>query len=180
MFAVYMYKNIDMLKSRHYRRWNKESKSNNEYQQMHKHMLSKQKHWKTIGLNPLSPQWSRQAVDTGEKSLVFLFPWSRPPFEKSFLLSWKRCVKNVCVCVCGNTCVCKWAQIWSRHQPWEIWGLIGHLCLIDFILFRHLKKNGLEPKMGSGVWLCMGKVLGTPRHPLKETVTSFLVFPYVC
>ena len=55
--------------------------------------------------------------------------------------------------------------------------MIGHLCLIDFILFRYLKLNGLEPEMGSGVCLCMGKVLGTPRHPFKKTVTSLLVFP---
>ena len=55
--------------------------------------------------------------------------------------------------------------------------MIGHLCLIGFILFRHLKLNGLEPEMGSGVCLCMGKVLGTPRHPFKKTVTSLLVFP---
>ena len=46
--------------------------------------------------------------------------------------------------------------------------MIGHLCLIDFILFRHLKQNGLEPEIGSGVCLCVGKVLGTPRHPLKN------------
>ena len=57
-------------------------------------------------------------------------------------------------------------------------GVIGYLCLMDFILLRHIK-NGLEPKMGSGVRLCMGKVLGTPRHPLK-TVTSLQVFLYVC
>jgi hypothetical protein len=55
--------------------------------------------------------------------------------------------------------------------------VIGHLCLIDFILLRHLKENGLEPKMGSGICLCVGKVLGTPRHPFKKTVTSLLVFP---
>ena len=55
--------------------------------------------------------------------------------------------------------------------------MIGHLCLIDFILFRHLKLNSLEPEMGSGVCLCVGKVLGTPRHPFKKTITSFLVFP---
>ena len=55
--------------------------------------------------------------------------------------------------------------------------MIGHLCLIDFILFRHLKQNGLEPEMGSVVCLCVGKVLGTPRHPFKKTVTSLLVFP---
>ena len=42
MFAVYMYKNIDMLKSKHYTRWNKEGKSNNEYQQIYTHMLSKE------------------------------------------------------------------------------------------------------------------------------------------
>jgi hypothetical protein len=40
-------------------------------------------------------------------------------------------------------------------------GVIGHLCLMDFILLRHIK-NGFEPEMGSGVRLCMGKVLGTP------------------
>jgi hypothetical protein len=55
--------------------------------------------------------------------------------------------------------------------------VIGHLCLIDFILFRHLKLNGLEPEIGLGVCLCVGKVLGTLRHPFKKTVTSFLVFP---
>ena len=55
--------------------------------------------------------------------------------------------------------------------------MIGHLCLIDFILFRYLKLNGLEPEIGSVVCLCMGKVLGTPRDPFKKTVTSLLVFP---
>jgi hypothetical protein len=58
--------------------------------------------------------------------------------------------------------------------------VIGHLCLIDFILFRHFKQNGLEPEMGSGVCLCVGKVLGTPRHPFKKTVTSLLVFLFIC
>ena len=46
--------------------------------------------------------------------------------------------------------------------------MIGHLCLIDFILSRHLKQNGLKPEIGSGVCLCVGKVLGTPRHPLNN------------
>ena len=55
--------------------------------------------------------------------------------------------------------------------------MIGHLCLIDFILFKHLQQNGLESEMGSGVCLYVGKVLGTPRHPFKKTVTSLLVFP---
>ncbi len=56
--------------------------------------------------------------------------------------------------------------------------MIGHLYLMDFILLRYIK-NGLESKMGSGVRLCMGKVLGTPRNLLK-TVTSLQVFLYVC
>ena len=46
--------------------------------------------------------------------------------------------------------------------------MIGHLCLIDFILFRHLKQNDLELEMGSGICLCVGKVLGTPRHPFRN------------
>ena len=50
--------------------------------------------------------------------------------------------------------------------------MIEHLCLIDFILFRHLKQNDLEPKMGSGVCLFVGKVLGTPRHPLRNGYLS--------
>ena len=46
--------------------------------------------------------------------------------------------------------------------------MIGHLRLIDFILFRHLKQNSLEQEMGSGVCLCVGKVLGIPRHLLRK------------
>ena len=42
MFAVYMFKNINMLKSKYYTRRNKENESNNEYQQMYEHMLSKE------------------------------------------------------------------------------------------------------------------------------------------
>jgi hypothetical protein len=57
--------------------------------------------------------------------------------------------------------------------------VIGHLCLIDFILFRHLKLNGLEPEMGSGVCLCVGKVLGTPRHPLRNGYLLSNVFFYL-
>ena len=39
--SIYV-QNIDMLKSKHYTRWNKESKPFNKYQQMHKHTFSKQ------------------------------------------------------------------------------------------------------------------------------------------
>jgi hypothetical protein len=51
--------------------------------------------------------------------------------------------------------------------------VIGHLCLIDFISFRHIKNNGLEPEMGLGVCLCVGKVLGTLRHPFKKRLPPF-------
>jgi hypothetical protein len=47
--------------------------------------------------------------------------------------------------------------------------VIGHLCLIDFIVLRHIKENVVELEMGSGVCLCVGKVLGTPRHPLRNS-----------
>ena len=50
-------------------------------------------------------------------------------------------------------------------------GVIGYLCLMDFILLRHIK-NGLEPQMGSGLRLCVGKVLGTLRHLLKNGYLS--------
>ncbi len=50
-------------------------------------------------------------------------------------------------------------------------GVIGYLCLMDFILLRHIK-NGLKPEMGSGVRLCVVKVLGTPRHLLKNGYLS--------
>ena len=50
--------------------------------------------------------------------------------------------------------------------------MIGHLCLIDFILFRHLKQNDLELEMGSGICLCVGKVLGTPRHLFRNGYLS--------
>ena len=55
--------------------------------------------------------------------------------------------------------------------------MIGHLCLIDFILFKHSKENVLEPEMGSEVCLCVGKVLD---NFFLETVTSLLVFPFIC
>jgi hypothetical protein len=50
--------------------------------------------------------------------------------------------------------------------------VIGHLCLIDFILFRYLKLNGLEPEIGSGVCLCVGKVLG-PTTSVKKRLPPF-------
>jgi hypothetical protein len=70
-------------------------------------------------------------------------------------------IANVCVGVRG-TRVC--VQVSTNLESLPIMGncsVIGHLCLMDFILLRHIK-NGLELEMGSGVRLCMGKVLGTP------------------
>ena len=44
---------------------------------------------------------------------------------------------------------------------WEIEGVIGHLCLIGFIiLIKICLKLGLEPEMDLGILLCVGKVLG--------------------
>jgi hypothetical protein len=57
--------------------------------------------------------------------------------------------------------------------------VIGNLCLIDFILFRHLKINGLELEMDLGVCLCVGKVLGTPRHPIRNGYLPSSV-PFIC
>ena len=49
-----------------------------------------------------------------------------------------------------------------------------------FYLVYTFKENGLKLDIGSGVCLCVGKVLGTPPHPFKKTVTSLLVFPFIC
>jgi hypothetical protein len=76
------------------------------------------------------------------------------------------------VCVCASE---HKFGVATNHGKLRV---IGYLCLIDFILLRHIK-NGLELETGFGVRLCMEKVLGTPRHPLKM-VTSLLVFLYVC
>ena len=51
----------------------------------------------------------------------FLFPWSRPPFGECvwdlYLFKFR---DMSCVCVCVWEHVCVWAQVWSRHQSWEI------------------------------------------------------------
>ena len=77
--------------------------------------------------------------------------------------------------------MCVRVQVSTNLESPPIMGnydLIGHLCLMDFILLKHIK-NGLKPEMGSGVRLCIEKVLSTPRYPLK-TVISLQVFFYVC
>ena len=70
-------------------------------------------------------------VDTGGKIFFiflnifflfrFIFPWSRPPFGECCVCSLSLFSFEIRV-VCVGTCVrvCVWAQIWSRHQPWEI------------------------------------------------------------
>ena len=68
----------------------------------------------------------------------------------------------VCLCVGTRVYVCVHVSTSLESPPiMGIQGVIGHLCLIDFILFRHLKQNGLELETGSEVCLCMEKVLGT-------------------
>ena len=77
------------------------------------HMLSKEKHRKATGLNPLSPQWSRQAVDTGGKILsnllfvlllYFLDP--DPHLASVVCVLHLFSVSRYELCVCGNLCTC--------------------------------------------------------------------------
>ena len=49
----------------------------------------------------------------------------------------------VCVCVC--VCVCVHVSTSLESPPIMENLRCDYLCLIDFILFRHLKQNGLEP-----------------------------------
>ena len=48
-----------------------------------------------------------------------------------------------------------------------------------FYLIYTFKAKWSEPKMGSGVCLCVGKVLGTPRHPLRNGYLPSSV-PFIC
>ena len=102
----------------------------------------------------------------------------RPPLA-NFYMQCLCGVRGTHVCGVRGTRVCVRVSTNLESPPiMRNWGVIGHLCLIDFILLRYIK-NGLEPEMGSGVRLCMEKVLDTLRHPLKA-ITSLLVFLYVC
>ena len=75
------------------------------------HMLGKEKHRKTIDLNPLSPQWSRQAVDTSGKSLFFfffIFLDTDPHLASVCVISISfpfRDTSRVCVGTCVRVCV---------------------------------------------------------------------------
>ena len=95
---------------------------------------------------------------------------------------WRISICNLCGDMRGTrVCVC--VQVSTNLESPPIignWGVIGHLCLMNFILLKHIKKNGLEPTMGSGVRLCMGKMLGTSWHSLKTVTSLQVVFLYVC
>ena len=72
--------------------------------------------------------WQRLSTPT-EKFLIIFFSFY---FNFSLIPTpiWRVCVcvlylfsvSRYELCVCVGTCVrvCVWAQIWSRHQPWEI------------------------------------------------------------
>ena len=80
----------------------------------------------------------------------------------------------------GNMCTCVRVSTNLESPP-----IMGNLrcdwapMSIDFISFRHLKLNGLKPEIGSEVCLCVGKVLGTPRHPLRNGYLPSSV-PFIC
>ena len=62
-------------------------------------------------------------------------------------------------------------RIWVvTTNHWEIWDVIGHLCLLVLLSWlRYAWKSGLEPEMNLGIWLCVGKMLGTPQHPSVDS-----------
>ena len=130
--------------------------------------------------------------------ISFLFTWDvltaalgRLAWYDMTWLKWKQSYFDpideflyaICVGIWGeHVCVCVCVQVSTNLESPPIignWGVIGHLCLKNFILLKHIKKNGLKPEMGSGIRLCIEKVLDTLRHPLKA-ITSLLVFLYVC
>jgi hypothetical protein len=84
--------------------------------------VSEARIWLTLGaINP------NPTVDTGGKIIFFffliLFFLDTDPHLASvvcvlYLFSVSRYELRVCMGTC--VCVCVWAQIWSRHQPWEI------------------------------------------------------------
>ena len=72
-------------------------------------MLSKENTERLIGLNPLSPQWSRQAVDTGGKSnsrffFFFIFLDTDPHLASVCVISISFPFRDTS-CVCMGTCV---------------------------------------------------------------------------
>ena len=59
------------------------------------------------------------SVDTGEKCQLGLVNYFLDPDPHlASLFHFRRDVRDVCVW--EHVCVCKCAQIWSRHQSWEI------------------------------------------------------------
>ncbi len=157
---------------------------------------------KTIGLNPLSPQWSRQAVDAGKIVfppiylsrlwIDFKFPDSDPHWARRNLVSCVLCAGVNILCKYVQMCVCVLACSWTWQWGWttrdlesppiigklKVW-LVTYIYLVLLSWSRYEWKPGLEPEMDSGIWLCMGKVLGTPRHPSVDGYLPPCVLVYL-
>ena len=72
------------------------------------HTCLAKKTLKDYRLKPLSPQWSRQAVDTGGKILssFYYFPRYRPPFGECVCHLYLFPASRYELCVCRNLCAC--------------------------------------------------------------------------
>ena len=124
--------------------------------------------WKIIPIVLNSdPHWAR-------RNLAFVF------------VCFGECIVETCASVCVCALTYPWIWQWggentrfgvaTNHQ--EIEGVMGHLCLLHFIfLIKICIKIGLKPEMDSGIWLCVGKVLGTPRH---LSIDGYLPHVYLC
>ena len=168
MFVVYMYKNIDMLN---------QNTIQNETKRLNP-LTNTNKCINTCLANKTLKDYKLKSSKSPVESLscrhrrisFLLCKWEtilfRPPLASFDYIA------NVCVGVRGTRVS---VQV-STNLEWlpimGNWGVIRHLCLMDFILLRHIK-NGFEPEIGSGVRLCMGKALGTPPHPLKKWLPPF-------
>ena len=82
---------------------------------------------------------------------------------------------KMCVCVCAQAYSWIWQWGWKTRdlesppiiRKLKVW-LVTYIYLVLLSWLRYAWKPGLEPKMDSGIWLCEGKVLSTPRHPSMD------------
>ena len=118
--------------------------------------------------------------------LILCFPDSNTHWSRRNLAFCVLCARvnilckhvQVCVCVCSSIFVDMAMGIdntrfgvATNHR--EIEGAIGHLYLLVLLSWlRYAWKLGLEPEMDSGIWLYVGKVLGTSRHPFVDGYLS--------
>ena len=134
MFAVYMYKNIGMLKSKHYTRWIKRINQIMDTNKCMNTCLAK-KTPKDYKLKPSkslveSPSCRyRQKYQLLTWSESFPFPWSWPPFgecvcQVSLSLWVSRYELCVCVCVREHVCVCACEHkfgVTTNHGKFKVW-----------------------------------------------------------